>query len=517
MSTNDYIIPLSEIIARFPGHVFWKDCRGVYCGCNAELALSIGLKSIDDLVGKTDFDIVSQDEANRLRDIDLYVIETGETHIVEEAVILQGESRVYVSKKAPLRNAAGQVVGVIGTAVDITKRKQAEKAMLEAMQASEHANQVKDEFIANMSHDLRTPLSGIQALAENMQLLNNDPILANDISMMLNASADLLRLIDSILDVVRTDAGVYACVEHPFRLLPLVINSINIMLPKIKEKQLDFTYDCDEALPQNLIGQSLMLQRIILNILGNAIKFTDQAGKVKLSLKLESKTAEKCIILLKVEDSGIGIPLDKIDTIFEKFSRISESFRGQYKGTGVGLYMVKQYIDKMGGVISVSSDEKSGTTFSCSIPFSFSDEAVQGGLPQQMVQSPDKQYRDVNVLLVEDNIIAQHSQSAKFQTMGCSVDIAGNAKMALELFKQKKFNLLVVDLGLPDLDGWALARAFRASHSNPNSLAPILVLTAHADINDVSEKYADELSTVIFRRKPLMLEDVKSVLHMFIV
>jgi CheY-like chemotaxis protein len=173
----------------------------------------------------------------------------------------------------------------------------------------------------------------------------------------------------------------------------------------------------------------------------------------------------------------------------------------------------------MGGSISVKSGEGSGTTFICEIPFLISDIVGESMAEEAATQKLDKAQCELvgaSILLVEDNVIAQHSQSTKFQSLGCSVDIAGNARVATELFKQKKFDLLVIDLGLPDLDGWSLARSFRSDRSNPNSLVPIVVLTAHADIDEVSAQYGNKLPSVVFRRKPLMLENARSLLHEYV-
>lgn len=517
MDIDGYRIPLSEIVARFPGHLFWKDKQGIYLGCNTEQAISVGLTCPADLIGKTDFDIVVASEAQRLRDCDLQVMATGETYISEEDVILKGESKVFISKKAPLRNLDGEVVGVIGTSVDITDQKNIEASLRQAMQKAEVANLAKNEFIANMSHDLRTPLSGIQALAENMRAAATDPDLKYNTELLLNASGDLLKLIDNIMDVVRVDATVAQSeTRGVFRLRPLVTNSLNIIMPKIRQKQIDFKLHYDETIPEILIGYPLMLQRVIMNVLSNALKFTEPQGAISFNVTIDSLTDEQCELSFEVIDTGIGIPEDKMDVIFDKFSRISESFKGKYKGTGVGLYMVKQYIDRMGGRISVKSRERQGTTFVCQLPFEIAHETLLSDTDsmQQQADAPAAQpkFDKLHILLVEDNLIAQHSQSAKFESLGCRVTIASTAEQAGDHFRKEKFDLLVLDLGLPDLDGWSLARRFRDDRTNPNSLLPIVILTAHAKPEDVVTDEVD-ISGVIFRRKPLLLDEAQQLLR----
>lgn len=517
MNIDDDNIPLSEIVARFPGHLFWKNRQGIYLGCNREQALSVGLTCPEDLIGKTDFDIVVELEAQRLRQRDLQVMESGETYISEETVVLKNEEKIFISKKAPLRNLEGDVVGVIGTSVDITQQKITEASLRDAMQKAEVASQAKNEFIANMSHDLRTPLSGIQALAETIRLESKDPKLIYNMDLLLNASGDLLKLIDSIMDVVRVDANAVADKQSTeFRLSPLITNSVNIIMPKVHEKQIDFKLYYDDQIPETLVGQSLMLQRIIINLLSNALKFTERGGQIEFNITVSSVQGQQYILSFEVKDTGIGIPEDKIDVIFDKFSRISESFKGKYRGTGVGLYMVKQYIDRMGGLISVKSREKQGTTFICQLPFEMGQATVEVARKQCQLSKTvlDKQanFNKLHILLVEDNIIAQYSQATKFKLLGCQVIIAATAQQATHFFKKDKFDLLVIDLGLPDLDGWSLARRFRVDRSNPNSLVPIVILTAHVNPKDV---IADTkgIANVVFRRKPLLLDTAEQLLR----
>lgn len=488
-----------------------------------EQALSVGLACPQELIGKTDFDIVISEEAQRLRQLDEQVMQSGETYISEEAVILKGQNKVFISKKAPLRNNDGDVIGVIGTSIDITEQKKIEASLREAMQRAEIANQAKNEFIANMSHDLRTPLSGIQALSETIRAqAGQNPELTYNADLLLTASADLLQLVDSIMDVVRIDANSPESQRvSEFRLHPLITNSINIIMPKVYEKQLNFELHYDKQIPVVLIGHSLMLQRIVMNLLSNALKFTERHGRVDFTISIDSRDDEQCTLNFEIKDTGIGIPESKMDMIFEKFSRLTESFKGQYKGTGVGLYLVKQYIDRMGGLIRVSSVENQGTTFSCQIPFKIGQSTVHIIQPTLVaetkpVSSPKTFVEKCHILLVEDNVIAQHSQVAKFKSLGCQVTVAPTAQEAHDLFKKEKFDLLVLDLGLPDLDGWSLARRFRVDRTNPNSLLPIVILTAHAKPEEVIDDQVN-VSGVIFRRKPLLLGDAEQLIQEYAV
>ncbi len=521
MANADYAssIPLSEIISRFPGHLFWKDKYGVYLGCNLEQALSFGFKSVDEVIGKSDFDIFPLGEARRLWAVDQHVMKAVVPYSIEETATMHGEEKTFISKKTPLRNLNGDIIGVIGTCLDITEQKRTEIALRDAMQKAQQANVAKNEFIANMSHDLRTPLSGIQALAESMRMTTQDPQLIENTGLLLDASRDLLQLVDSILDVIRVDANVNTRLDREFKLKSLVMNSVNIVQPKIQEKNIHFTLQYDDAVPAVVIGQPLMLQRVLMNLLSNALKFTPDGGEVGLSITVESNPTSNCMLVMEVKDTGIGIPEDKLGVIFDKFSRVSASFKGQYEGTGVGLYMVKQYIEQMHGTVTVESCEHQGTTFTCRIPVTVSKNniAEQAVVDDSMETAVYKQYPNVVILLVEDSPIAQQSQSAKFKSLGCSVQIAATAHEAWILFQNNQFDLLVVDLGLPDSDGWSLVRRFRDERSNPNSLVPIIILTAHAQEDAILSQNKDNAIPVIFKRKPLMLADAAELLQNCIV
>lgn len=513
IDAND--IPIEEIISKFPGHLYWKDREGHYLGVNEEHLSSMGLSSVAEAIGKTDFDLIWRDQAQELREIDLKVMETGERYSVEElGDTSKGQHRTFVSHKLPLRNRNGDIVGVIGTSVDISEQVAAREALRVAKLKAERASQAKSEFIANMSHDLRTPLAGIQSLVEDIIGKTTDKAILDDVRLLQNASGDLLYLIDSILEVVRTDADQLVYEMRQFNLKNLVNNVINMLQPKINDKKLHMKVEYDNTLPEYVVGYGLLLQRVLLNLIGNAIKFTDIDGKIGLFLRRLPLKHQRTILQVTVTDTGIGIPADKMDFIFEKFSRISSSYASTHKGAGVGLYMVKRYIDQMGGTMMVDSKEGEGSSFCLEIPV----DVVDVPLSENVSETPSKsvkQYSNVAVLLVEDNLIAQRSQSSKFTDLGCTIQLAKDGKEAQELFSNHQFDIIILDLGLPDTDGRTLAQRFRADHLNPNSLVPIVFLTAHdTSINVNLEEFG---GLTIFKQKPLLAKDAKQLLDTYLV
>ena len=511
MSEQEFISIL-ELVEYFPGHLYWKDADGVCRGCNQEILRYFGYKSSDELIGKTDYDLLSAVEADALRAIDLHVMQSGEPCIREEPVILDGEVRTFLSKKIPLRNKQGVVTGVLGTSLDITFQKNIEEKLRFEKMRAEQASQVKSEFIANMSHDLRTPLSGMQALAEDIILQTKDDSVSENASLLLQASHDLLNLIDDILQVSRLDSGQEKVHSVSFMLAPLIQNTLSIMKPKALEKSIKLTLAYDDQLPAQVMGPHLVLQRILVNLLSNALKFTAEKGVVDIIIKLNRIEGSQCYIDFIVDDTGIGIAADKLDIIFEKFSRVAASFQGQYSGAGMGLYMVKHYVEQMGGEIDVVSQEGLGSRFHCTIPLELSSAMldVQQALPASSML-PAERIETVHVLLIEDNKIVQHSQINKLRDANCDVILAENAAEALACFEQCKFDILIVDLGLPDMDGLTLIKTFRSKHDNPNHLLPMILLTAHATEADLAKSELVGVTELLI--KPLMTDRLKKLLR----
>ena len=509
---DEISISFQELITRFPGHIYWKDTSGCYLGCNVEQAKTLGFDSPDELVGKTDFDLPWATDAEGLRQMDLNVMATGEPFISEEVVTTKrGQQKVFISKKAPLIDTSGNTVGIMGTSIDITHQKKIEAELRDAKLKAEVGNQAKDEFIANMSHDLRTPLSGIQAIAEDIMQKTRNKSIEKDTELLIDASRDLLKLIDSIMEVVRVDSAMTQVDEQKsFDLRNLIKSVLSILQPSIIEKSLRFSYQMDKGVADMVMGHPLLLQRVLMNLLSNAVKFTPDGERVQLCVAVDKNQSK---LLFDVNDTGMGIPEDKLNLIFEKFSRITASYQGQFKGAGVGLYLVKNYIERMQGTIEVTSKEGYGTAFHCEIPFSV---AETDALLKLTGKSPNKHkdYATIRILLVEDNIIARRSQTNKLTGLKCQVSSVKNGKQAQAAFNEQQFDLIILDLGLPDTDGWALAQNFRHATANPNSLAPIVILTAHATQADIEQGKHAGVTAVM--RKPLMTEDAREVLEQLV-
>lgn len=280
-----------------------------------------------------------------------------------------GEIRWILDRGFPVFDEAGVCRGVTGVAVDITKEKQAEEILRKAKEEAEMANLLKTEFIRNMEHDIRTPFNGILGLASYLWEHETDTEKKELLGDITHSAKDLLDYCNNILDFSRIEIGSLPVIEKKFNLQKLLESIIAIEKPAAKFKKLNLHLDYPDNIPPLLIGDQYRLQQILINLVSNAIKFTKE-GQVTLAAELvKQENPREVVIAYKVTDTGIGIPEEKQDFIYEKFGRLSPANKGIYKGAGLGLRIVKQFIDEMSGDIEVKSQPSKGSTFICTILF----------------------------------------------------------------------------------------------------------------------------------------------------
>lgn len=442
-SPND--IALKHILTYLPEHVYWKDNQGRYLGCNLAQAQDLNLNHCDDIIGKTDYDLSTKNKADQFWEVDNQVLSFGKTIEIEEEIIKNGESRIVISKKSPLYNELSQVIGLLGISFDITDRKMMEEELRKAKNAAETANNAKTEFLANMRHDIRTPLSGIVGFSELLKMNSTEPKIREYADNLIASSHALLNLMDEVLEAVRVSSGEIPMMKRKFNLAHTLEQIIALHQAKAHEKNINLSLSIDSTLPSFVIGDRIRLHRIALELISNALNFTD-LGFVSMDVLLAKKEAQQLIIKLTVTDSGIGIPKEKQQEIYLQFKRLTPSYQGIYKGAGLGLYVVKQFIDELGGEIYVSSEARKGTCFTCLIPFqaplidddsgldeheeSLIDKPYMTPATYKPSPSPASEEQEDNsksfVLLVEDNHIAQTVAYALLTNLSCRVDVASN-------------------------------------------------------------------------------------------
>jgi two-component system, OmpR family, aerobic respiration control sensor histidine kinase ArcB len=363
---------LNYILTKVPGFVFWKDSELKLMGCNDNFAKQVGLNHPDEIVGLTDHELPWNKEQTQkfIRD-DTEILQTGipKTNIEEKQRQLDGKDIVLLTSKVPLYDR-NKISGVLGIYVDITNLKEAEHALRIERDKAETANRLKSDFILNMQHDIRTPISGIYGMSE---LLADNTAVPADIRSHLNeivqAAKELLDYCNEILDFSQVEYGSRPVVHQPFSLKALVRSVTHMQMPTARLKKIGLSVHYGKSVPDGVLGDAYRIQRVLINLISNAIKFTTQ-GSVKIHIQAEKRVNAKreIVISFSICDSGIGIPAEKIGLIYEKFSKITPSNKGLYKGSGLGLKIVKQFIEEMGGDISVKSQINRGTTFQVFLP-----------------------------------------------------------------------------------------------------------------------------------------------------
>ncbi len=530
----------NSIIDHIPNHyIFWKDKNSVYLGCNAELASAVGLTSSADIIGKTDYDLpTTKEQSDAYRADDQLVMETRKPklNIEEQQTLLNGEVRVLSTSKTPLLDDQGHVYGVLAIYSDITERKNIELSLEKAKNQAEAANLAKTEFIVNMSHDIRTPLSGIVGISRLLEASAQHP---NDkqYARWINQSGEqLLDLLNGVLDVVSAEQIKDSDVSYEhFDLRQCIHEICQLELPTIKMKGLELQIDVQETLPLYIVSDYTKLHRILLNLLGNAIKFTE-TGSIHITVEQLTEKNNNAQIKFSVIDTGIGIPLELQDKVFDRFYRASLSAKGVYQGHGIGLHIAQKYVTLLGGDIQLTSALGIGTTFSFTLPFKVGQDGhampghERGKTSEIDIENPSTYPTTDNstsekkpipiadalhVLLVEDNVVALHLIETIVSQAGLKFTSTINGEQALTLAKSRPFDLIITDIGLPGISGYELTYAIRQWERDRNKKPiPIIGLTAHALCETQKEYMQSGFNTML--SKPINLNTIQGLIKQYI-
>lgn len=365
-TTLPAISQLQNFIDGIAGSVYWKDRNGVYLGCNETFIKKGNLASKKDIIGKTDFDVWPS-SAPSLVESDTRVMEYNQAIEKEETVVLRNGERLHFSSmKSPLKDEDGNIIGVIGNSLDITELK-------EAKQNAEAASQAKTQFLALMSHELRLPLTGILSTANLLTETEDMSIeeMRDLIKIIEQSGLYLLSTIDSILNFAQLESKKFKLALAPVNLKMLIEEIGNILSVSAKEKNLDMQMNFDSTIPPLIVSDFRVLRHIIINLLSNAIRYTD-SGKIILTVALISKSASSVRLKISVEDTGIGIPPEKMKFIFDKFSQVETGYvrKKSRGGTGLGLSIVKNLVELLDSQILLTSTLDVGSNFFFTANFS---------------------------------------------------------------------------------------------------------------------------------------------------
>ena len=452
LDRKEYEFRLQSILDNTPQMIFIKDLKGKYLLANKRFKEAFG--SDHAIIGKTDYDFDSFDNAERFKKVDEKVIETLQPLEVEEAINNHGVIQNMSVIKFPLLDRSGNIFAISGIANDVTERVQHHQYLLETRKNAETAERLQGEFLANMSHEIRTPMNGIVGMTN---LLLQTPLDAEQerfLHIVRQSSDNLLFLINDILDLSKIKAGKMTIESIEFNVTSVMETVIAPLRIKMKEKGVELITEIHPDIPEMLIGDPYRLSQILSNLFSNAIKFT-QNGHIRFVVSIIPGNGSSTLEFL-VEDTGIGIAEDKISYIFESFAQASMDTTRKFGGTGLGLSITKQLIQLQQGSIEVSSELDKGTIFKFSIPYkSVAKDAIKKVEEKQVI---DKEaLRGKKVLIVEDNEINQMVITFTLKQAGIITTITNNGKEAVELLQSvdgANFDLIIMDLQMPEMDGF---------------------------------------------------------------
>jgi len=501
---------LRALIDNVPDFMYVKDARSCFVVANASLAKSMGVSSPADLLGKTDFDFYPKRLAQQYYDDEQLVIRKKKTLFEheEESTDCDGNRIVVLTTKVPLFDKNGQVIGIAGVGRDITERQRVEREMQRAKEAAEAASQAKSEFLANMSHEIRTPLNGVMGMTDLALDTELTPEQRDYLETVKSSSDSLLTVINDILDFSKIEAGKIDLESVDFNLRDSLESTLKTVALRADEKGLELLCEVAPEVPEVVCGDSTRLRQVVINLVGNAVKFTD-AGEIAVRVQTESREANHCVLHFTVADTGVGIPEEKRDLIFAPFSQADTSTTRKYGGTGLGLTISTRLVEMMGGRIWVDSEVGRGSQFHFTARLELTDakEIKVGSI------APPEILRGSRVLVVDDNRTNRRILEGmlnRWEMVSVSVEEGQQALDALSGARAAgmPFSLILTDMHMPKMDGFTLVEQIR---KRPElATATIMMLTSAGHRGDAAR--CQELGVAAYLLKPIRQSELREAI-----
>ncbi len=506
---------LKTLIDIIPDQIYIKDAESRFVLSNKSHLHALGVKSQDDILGKTDLDIFPEELATKFYEDEKKILETGIPLIKPEREMknLSDNSRYWVSvRKERFEDSDGNVKGIVGISHDITGHKKFEEELKAAKLAAEEASRAKSEFLANMSHEIRTPMNGILGMTEIVLDTSLSKQQHDYVKIVKQSAVSLLDLLNDILDFSKIEAGKLELETIDFDLRKVMETVTSTMAVQVYLKDIELVCSMDGSTPTALRGDPNRLRQIIVNLAGNAIKFTEK-GEIIIGAEIDTSRSSEhsSLIHFYVKDTGIGIPEEKLARIFDSFSQVDASTTRKYGGTGLGLSISRKLIEMMDGKIWVESKYGKGSTFHFTVSFDHGEPVYDNALARM------ESLECRQALIVDDNSTNRLILKNTLKSWGMSCSAAGSANEGLKKLYEnassdEPFCLILLDCRMPEIDGFDFAEKVRADKTFDN--VKIIMMSSIGENADLGRTSKAGINSYL--QKPVLQEDLlKTILYTF--
>ena len=506
LQRSERLLEDGEALAKIGGWMYEAESGKMYW--------TKGLYKLHDFTPGLDIDHIAESakcyqeqDQHRIMEAFQRCLESGEAYDMVVPFTTYTKVPKWVRTKTSAMKENGKVVKIVGIVMDVTEQHKAEHQLHDLVKQAKKANQAKSEFLANMSHEIRTPMNGIIGLSELALGQQDLAVIHKQLEKIYRSGRLLLGIVNDILDFSKIEAGKLEIAKEPFYLETLIDNLISLFDFATQEKGLRLTFDMSEDVKRVFIGDEMRLHQVLNNLIGNAIKFTEK-GEVTVRVRQDSIAGQTVNLKFEVVDTGIGMNPEQQKSLFQAFSQADNSITRKHGGSGLGLAISQRLVQAMGGThIDLESEPERGSTFRFILPLSLASEQQEQALKSELKHvGSGKQTLRGDVLLVEDNEINQEVALEQLRLMGLNVTLAENGQVAVEKAKHQKFDLILMDIQMPVMDGYHATQAIREFDRD----TPIIALTAAAMIEDKKKALKSGMNDHL--GKPIQVKELNGLL-----
>lgn len=476
-------INFQEIIDNLPLNLYLKNPSGVIIYINPYFQKSkTGLNK--NFLGLTVIDYLDIELAKKVQAEEKEIWKSGQPRMTEKTMIVDGQTRSFLIGKVPAEFPdVGKVL--LCYSIDVTQQKETSEILKKEKELAEASSKAKEQFISVISHEIRTPMNTVVGMTNLLLQSQHYPEQRDYLNALKASSDNLLAIVNDILDLSKIESGKIFFEQTDFSLRNLLEDLKKTFAFKAAEKNVLISLNVSNDIPVFLKGDPFRLNQILLNLISNSVKFTE-VGTIDIVADLIESSPKEVQILFTIKDTGIGIPEDKLSLIFESFTQANLTISRKYGGTGLGLTITKKLIELQGGTIGVESKVKEGSKFIFNLKFTRSQKTKIRTQPESSVNK-FQGLDSLRLLVVEDNKMNQLVVLKFLEKQNIQADIAEDGPQALDLLKKKEYDLILMDIQMPGMDGYQVSEIIRKEFPEPKNSTPIIALTAMA-LSEVQEK-----------------------------